>query len=511
MGWHPSSSFSRTGAKPKHLVRDSILREYFAPGHVRGVRMHELHINGEHPAKFSELYRALNCFKVQQNLVRTMTYYSEYRNDGLVKLVQLPEEVLWYYEGRKDNLVFRRIKYGTQIDRSYAVEALKCKGDQRPIALIMEKFDRNKEEANPDLDIYLRELDITGNTLHLVYQPADGMVMSTQRRYHLPDFNEGPQSGLELPVGFLRMNDDVVSVIFRDQLKEEQRLPIDVWDEMVLHYRKSLEGIVGVRRAEDDFKEEIGERIEEERQPALWHSPYDVERHPRAAIIVNKSQEADLLKQPANEQNAVFDPTSFDWVAPYMAAYGDKEVQSLEDALAVRQTVLEDLRERLLYTANALEKAHELEFAKLQSLNDKFRKAQIAGELSPKDFTIYEKDKAAIQFKMHMLERRQELLQFEGPAKLKKLNDWILQDPRFSRWLQGMQLETRDRVIQDELMTVKKNTPHWTAAQRKKVWKLQSEDGEILVDPLDKEEAAYGRGDASTHRLLSPHAGRAPR
>ena len=112
---------------------------------------------------------------------------------------------------------------------------------------------------------------------------------------------------------------------------------------------------------------------------------------------------------------------------------------------------------------------------------------------------------------MHMLERRQELLQFEGPAKLKKLNDWILQDPRFSRWLQGMQLETRDHVIQDELMTVKKNTPHWTPAQRKKVWKLQSEDGEIVIDPVDKDEAGHPRGDASTHRLLSPHASRAQR
>lgn len=166
-------------------------------------------------------------------------------------------------------------------------------------------------------------------------------------------------------------------VIFRDQLKEEQRLPIDVWDEMVSHYRKSLDAILGVRRAEDDFKDEIAERIEEERQPALWHSPYDVERHPRAAMIINKTQKASVLHQPAREENAIFDPASFDWVAPYMAAYGDKEVLCLEDALAIRQTVLEDLRERLLYTANALEKAHELEFAKLQSLNEKFRKAQV--------------------------------------------------------------------------------------------------------------------------------------
>ena len=77
----------------KHLVRESVLREYFAPGHVRGFRMHDVHITVEHPAKFSELYRALNCFKVKENVVRTMTYYSEYRNDGLVKLVQHPEEV----------------------------------------------------------------------------------------------------------------------------------------------------------------------------------------------------------------------------------------------------------------------------------------------------------------------------------------------------------------------------------------------------------------------------------
>ena len=137
---------------------------------------------------------------------------------------------MWYYEGRKDNLVFRRIKYGTQIDRSYAVEALKCKGDQRPIALVMEKFDRNKDEVNPDLDVYLRELDITGNTLHLVYQPANGMIMSTQRKYHLPDFNEGPQSGVELPPGFLRMNDDVVSgnEVLSDAVAEPVAMPYQI-------------------------------------------------------------------------------------------------------------------------------------------------------------------------------------------------------------------------------------------------------------------------------------------
>lgn len=195
----------------KHLVREGILREYFSPGHLKAIKMHEVQLTAERPPKFSELYRALNCFKLQANCMRSLTYYSEYRNDCLTQLEQHSEEVVWRYAGRKDRLVMRRIRYGTQIDHSYAVEALKCKGDQRPIAVVAEKFDRDPGVADPDCDIYMREFDVTGNKLSLVYQPAEGMVMSTQRRFHLPDFNEGPQSGAELPSGFMRMSEDVMT------------------------------------------------------------------------------------------------------------------------------------------------------------------------------------------------------------------------------------------------------------------------------------------------------------
>ena len=173
------------------------------------------------------------------------------------------------------------------------------------------------------------------------------------------------------------VDDHYFAAIFRDQLKEEQRMPIDIWDEMVTHYRLSLEAILRVRRAEDDFKDEVNQRIEEEQDPALWHSTYDLERHPRAAAILKKAQQATVIQQSAKPENTVFDPASFDWVGPYMAAYGDKVIASLDDALAIRQTVLEDLRERLLYTANALQKAHEEEFSRLQTLNEKFRRAQV--------------------------------------------------------------------------------------------------------------------------------------
>lgn len=170
-------------------------------------------------------------------------------------------------------------------------------------------------------------------------------------------------------------------VIFRDQLKEEQRMPIDIWDEMVAHHRLSLEAILRVRRAEDDFKDEMRQRIEEEQDPALWHSTYDLERHPRAAVILRRAQQVTAAQQQqtasSQPESSLFDPATLDWVAPYMAAYGDKAVGSLDDALAIRQTVLEDLRERLLYTANALQKAHEEEFSRLQTLNEKFRRAQV--------------------------------------------------------------------------------------------------------------------------------------
>ncbi|OQV20860.1 Dynein regulatory complex subunit 7 [Hypsibius exemplaris] len=477
----------------KHIIGDGVIREYFSPGHIRGIKMHEVKIIAEKPPKFSELYKALNCFKMKDKMVRTFTYYNEYRNDCLKRLEQYPDEVCWFYEGRKDRLVRRRVRYGTQIDRSYAVEALKCKGEHRPIAMIAEKFDRNPG-ADPDLDMYMREFDVTGNKLFLVYQPEEGMVMSTQRRFHLPDFNEEPQSGSELPSGLMRMSEDVMTAIFRDQLKEEQRMPIDIWDEMVTNYRRSLEAILRVRRAEDDLKEEVNQRIEEEQEPALWHSTYDIEGHPRAAAILQKAQQATVVQQSARPKKAIFDPATFDWVAPYMAAYGDKVIASLDHALAIRQTVLEDLRERLLYTANALQKAHEEEFSRLQTLDEKFRRAQIGGQISLKDLNIYENEKASIQFKMHMLEHRQELLQFEGPAKLKRLNDWLLADPRFDKWLHGLELETRENIIEDELMTVKRKDHHWTPAQRKKVWKLESEDGDVVVEPLDGEKDELGAG-----------------
>ena len=147
-------------------------------------------------------------------------------------------------------------------------------------------------------------------------------------------------------------------------------------------------------------------------------------------------------------------------------------------------------------------------------LNTVFFYQQVRGEISPENFTIYENEKASIQFKMHMLEHRQELLQFEGPAKLKRLNDWILRDPRFESWLSGLDLETRENVIEDELMTVKKRDHHWTPAQRKKVWKLESEDGEIIVGPLDKENLtklssnhARGDGAAGSQHAQGAHAG----
>lgn len=227
-------------------------------------------------------------------------------------------------------------------------------------------------------------------------------------------------------------------------MKEEQRVPIDIWDEMVTNYRHSLDAVLRVRRAEDDLKDEMNQRIEEEQEPALWHCTYDVERHPRAATILAKARQTTVV-QP--DTSALLEPGTFDWVGPYMAAYGDKEIVSLDDALAIRKTVLDDLRERLLYTANSLQKGHEDEFSRLQTLDEKLRKAQVGGDISPKDLTVYENDKASLQFRMHMLERRQELLQFEGPAKLKRLNDWILQDPRFDKWLHGLELQTRENVI----------------------------------------------------------------
>lgn len=194
----------------KHIVKEGILREYFIPGHSKAIRTHEMRITSTPPPKFSELYKALNTYAVAENAVRTVTYYHEYRNDRLEKLEQRGEEIFWYYAGRNDCLTDRYFKYGTQIDRSYAVEALKCKGDQRPVAIVREKFDRDPEIDDPDLDVHIREYDVVQNRLLLIYQPAKNLVCSTQRRFVLPDFNETPQGGAELPAGYLRMNEDVM-------------------------------------------------------------------------------------------------------------------------------------------------------------------------------------------------------------------------------------------------------------------------------------------------------------
>ncbi|XP_055346646.1 dynein regulatory complex subunit 7-like [Paramacrobiotus metropolitanus] len=479
----------------KHTIRDGILREYFAPGHTKAIRMHDVQIHSEKPPKFSELYRSINTYDVHENTLRMMTYYHQYRNDGLERLEQRSDGIHWFYRGRRDRLVERYISYGTQIDRSYAVEALKCKGDQRPVAVVREKFDRDPQCQDPDVDIYIREYHVGENKLLLVFQPGKDLVTSTQRRFILPDFSETPQAGSELPAGYLRMNEDVMMAVFRDQLKEEKRVPIDIWDEMVHHYKQSLNAIISVRRSEDDFHDEINQRIEEEQDPALWHSIYDIERHPRAAAVLRKTEQASIAPQPKKEESQpTFDPTTFDWAAPYMAAYGDNQIASVDDALAIRQAVLEDIKERLLYTANSLQKNHEDEFHKLQILNEKFRKAQVTGEVTPKEYTLYENEKSAIQFRMHLLERRQELLQYHGPAKLKRANEWLLRDPRFADWLRGMHLETREQVIDGDLRGKGKGT-----GKGKKEWKVDSDEGEVEVQSWEGTKDG-GRSSSMGHK-----------
>ncbi|KAH9279269.1 Dynein regulatory complex subunit 7 [Echinococcus granulosus] len=362
---------------------------------------------------------------------RCMEFYEKMRVDGLLKRQREGNIMKEWYTNREDRLVYRETHFGRTVRKfgppvivksstqHGSVDPKVTKKSYKEIEVIKERFARNPE-ISADEDVEERVFDIAGEKYFLTYHVADECIFPCRR-----EFNKPPDSGDRRQV--IELHPDTHNS-FHPSLNPPRKTKVEIY-QMLLELI-DLEKVAKetVRASESEVQAILDKRAAEEAKPELEVGLWDTQRNSEIHNL------RIALEQHAEQERRKQKEKDLDYLAPYFHMHDiDGDNLSREDAYAVREACLQDLKERLIKKANIIQARFEAETSALQRKQQWFQLNQI--NLTKEDEAAYLQYCNDAIFKITTLETMLLRHKQTAPQKYMLLEKQLRSDPRLAEYL----------------------------------------------------------------------------
>ncbi|XP_066493846.1 dynein regulatory complex subunit 7 [Tiliqua scincoides] len=378
--------------------RNDVTTEYFAPGHVLGLKAH--------------IYVTMI-----PETERTMEFYSETRVDGLRKRVETPQDMEEYFEGRSDFLNYRHTVFGPRA-RKHSNAFTAADTNARPILKITERFDRNPQKP-ADEDVAERIFSIVEEKIFLTYHCKDNYITASKR-----EFNK--RSNVDSKGNKIIMSLDMC-VSYQVGYTEKEKKLFHLYEMLLQLMEEERQSKHQVWESEMEVLDILKLREEEEAASKLTVSIYDTERNEKS------KEHREAMERLLQEERQRQVEQDLDYLAPFLIQMGGVDKMTKWLALRLKEECLNDFKHRLVEKANLIQARFEKETQELQKKQQWYQQNQLNMTLEDEDaYLSYCSD--AI-FRIRILELRLSRHKEKAPQKYMALEEKLCKDPRLSEYL----------------------------------------------------------------------------
>ncbi|XP_053396904.1 dynein regulatory complex subunit 7-like isoform X1 [Mercenaria mercenaria] len=382
-----------------HNHQTTWITEYFQPGRAKCVKEHQYKAGSPGPEN-----------------ERTMLFYDEARVDGLVKRIETPAEMTEHFHNRDDFLYYKHIDFGKK-PKKFGPQDGSSSQTHRPILKMILKFHRNKNKlANEDIleCVFLCSED----KIQITYHTEDKRIASSTREFLKP--HNWDEKGATL----------TFSPDMHQTFQVGSSLPtnkqVELYEMLLYLLEQETKSIEAVRDSEEEVREILNDRTQEEATQELDISVYDTERNEKA-----KKHRRELERQQLEEKMRKQE-MEIDYLAPFLAQIGDPDKITRQQAYKLKEDCLADLKQRLIDKANLIQARFEKETQKLQKKQAWYQQNQVS--MLKDDEESYLEYCSQAMFRIHILELRLNRHKDQAPHKYMMLEQTLRQDPRLAEY-----------------------------------------------------------------------------
>ncbi|KAI8925801.1 hypothetical protein BC831DRAFT_459481 [Entophlyctis helioformis] len=327
-----------------------------------------------------------------------MHFYPSARSDGLVKRIESSRKVMEFFTEREDRLVYRSVTYDVE------------DGLRGGVIKMAEKFSRNLE-LSAQQDVYKKTYFAKEERIRIIFHLEEGRIIASMREFRKPSSDQKGHF-VELTNSF-EVNPYVTQ-------PKRQHLYAHLLDLL----RTEQACAQAIKNAERELSDILQLRQSEEREVSLTISVYDTLRNDTK--LPTDDDGKDVHKGDEEETKTV----DLDYLSPFLINYENPNHLTREEALAVKDSCLKSLKERLVEKANIIQ-------GRLDEVTTEYQKRQLAYSRNADSMTAEETDDYVrfcndALFRIHILEKRLAKHKETAPERYIELDSRLRSDNRLS-------------------------------------------------------------------------------
>ncbi|XP_022244668.1 dynein regulatory complex subunit 7-like isoform X1 [Limulus polyphemus] len=339
---------------------------------------------------------------------RMMIFYSHSRPDGL-KWRQSRQTLLEEaFDEREDFLEHRTTEFGAKEKKFGPVE-----DSRRTVVKVIERFRRN-ENLEADADVETRTFNIAENHIYVKFHRDKNFITGSFLEFFKPSEEDDKGQGFTLKPDMW------------NSYKADYRAVPFTHLELYLKFSQLMEEekqvVAKIRQSEDEVIAILNDRTQEEAHSELYASVYNVLKNEKALKRRQYLQKEAVKSQP---QEVVVD-----LLGPYLAQKGLSGQLTKQEAQKIQQKCLQDFRQRLVNTANAIQSLFDQKMVEIEKQHHWYQDHQMS--LTKEEEEKHRTFINETMFQLHVLELRLNRHKEMAPLRYQAVEKKLGSDPRLT-------------------------------------------------------------------------------
>ncbi|KAK5864092.1 hypothetical protein PBY51_001060 [Eleginops maclovinus] len=292
---------------------------------------------------------------------RVMEFRREHL-ENMVRRVESLDEMIEFFEGRKDFLHCRHVFF-IPLDQ-FSQTDLDCQLRVRPIEKVVERFRRDRSKP-ASKDVAERAFLLNERRMELTYHLEDNRFIPSKRSFVKPLEATDKKKAEDFRV-------DMVSS-FQVDPSEKPLKTLTLYKMLMSLMEDEKEVVLQVKKSKEEVQKILDCREQEEAKDQIHFCPWTTD-----GVTQARSQREEMERLEEEEQLWLQEREK-DILAPLLLRLNDTETLSTADAKQIHQECLSEFKQRLVEQANLIQERYEKETKELQRKQQSFQKKQEEG------------------------------------------------------------------------------------------------------------------------------------
>ncbi|EPZ34221.1 hypothetical protein ROZALSC1DRAFT_28010 [Rozella allomycis CSF55] len=347
---------------------------------------------------------ALRRQVIMNSKMKEMHFYASARHDGLLKRIETPRKTIEHFQDRDDLLIYRSVTFEENPETNSRGEMIK----------ITEKFSQ-KPDASPLENIYKKSFFLKEEKIRVSFYLQKDKIVRSYIDVRKPPTEQNQKLNINDLVTFYDI--DPYAVPPKKQYLYSLILQL---------IKAEQQCLLAVHLAEKELQEIIESRNSEEKDVQLTISVYDRIRGKNDQTLFDSNHRLSLKKDKEDPFH-IQGPNKLDYLSPFLVSYNTSSLTK-DDAMAVKDSALKSLKERLIEKANIIQKRLDEETNALQKAQQSYQKNQ--DNMSLEETESYMSFCKESMFRIQILEKRLAKHKESAPERYVNLDKKLKNDPR---------------------------------------------------------------------------------